>query len=274
MVYFLQEALTEADNKWRKVTNLLTEQQSKSHTLIAMWQQCIESRNIVNGRLGESADILEGLNETITKSSAESAQLLDKCKEAVSVLKKTRQPFEAFYKRQTQLISELNTVPGFDTSPIKKELSQVQQRFGFLGESLTKKMSNLDSVIVVWKQIEQSNDDILAWVKDTKSNLEEALSTLSDTELAKIRLEKYKNDLNQYNSLKTGLEQKGQQLKKLNADKDNGAVANLSAEIESQLLELAALAADLESALGNLGESATQIKEEMKAIMGKLGIIR
>ena len=51
-------------------------------------------------------------------------------------------------------------------------------------------------------------------------------------------------------------------------------MANLSAEIESQLLELAAVAADLESALGNLGESATQIKEEMKAIMGKLGIIR
>ena len=270
----IQEALTEADNKWRKVTNLLTEQQSKSQTLIAMWKQCIESKNIVSARLGESSDILEGLNETITNSSNETSQLLDKCKVAVSVLKKTRQPFEAFYKRQTQLISELNTVPGFDTSPIKKELSQVQQKFGFLGESLTKKMSNLDSIIVVWKQIEQTGDEILAWITDTKSNLQEALSTLSDTELAKIRLEKYKNDLNQYNSLKMGLKQKGKQLKKLNNEKENEAVPKISAEIEDQLLELATLATDLESALGNLGESAHLIKEEMKSIMGKLGIIR
>ena len=117
----IQDALSEADNKWRKVTNLLTEQQSKSQTLIAMWKQCIESKNIVSARLGESSDILDSLNEAISQSSVETAELLDKCKEAVSILKKIRQPFEAFYKRQTQLISELNTVPGFDTSFLKKE---------------------------------------------------------------------------------------------------------------------------------------------------------
>ena len=57
---------------------------------------------------------------------------------------------------------ELQTVPGFDTSNLKRELSQVQQRFGFLGEGLTKKMGSLDSQLVIWKQIEQSRDDILS----------------------------------------------------------------------------------------------------------------
>merc|ERR1712079_387924 len=71
-----------------------------------------------------------------------------------------------------------------------------------------------------------------------------------------------------------GLKQKGKQLKKLNNEKENEAVPKISAEIEDQLLELATLATDLESALGNLGESAHLIKEEMKSIMGKLGIIR
>ena len=40
----IQDALAQADSKWTKVTNLLTEQQFKSQTLIAMWKQCAESK--------------------------------------------------------------------------------------------------------------------------------------------------------------------------------------------------------------------------------------
>ena len=49
----IQDASTEADSRWSKVTNLLTEQQSKSQTLINMWKQCLESRSVVTARLQE-----------------------------------------------------------------------------------------------------------------------------------------------------------------------------------------------------------------------------
>ena len=110
-------------------------------------------KNLVTTRLEED---LDSLTELCPKSSYESAHLVDKCKETVSALKKTRQSFEAFYKRQTQLISELQTVPGFDTSSLKRDLSQVQQKIGYLEEGLTKKMGNLEPQLVIWKQIEQS----------------------------------------------------------------------------------------------------------------------
>merc|ERR1712013_370603 len=170
--------------------------------LIAMWKQCAESKNVVTTRLEEAA------------------HLVDKCKESVSALKKTRQPFEAFYKRQTQLISELQTVPGFDTSSLKRDLSQVQQKFGFLGEGLTKKMGNLDSQLVVWKQIEQSRDDIMSWTADTQKNIQEAIDNLSDAEIAKVKLEKYKNEISPTMSNKSGIEQKIEQLIKLNSDRN------------------------------------------------------
>ena len=270
----IQDALSEADSKWRKVTNLLNEQQSKSQTLIAMWKQSVDSKDIVSARLGEASDILEFLTETVPQCSNETAELVDKCKEAVSTLKKTRQPFEGFYKRQTQLISELNTVPGFDTAFLKRELSQVQQKFGFLGESLTKKMGNLDSILVIWKQIEQSRDDIKTWTADTKSNLQEALDNMSDAEIAKIKIEKYRNELNPYINIKTGLEQKSAQLVKLNNNKDVAALETIKLNIDEELNEVESLAVDLESALGNLGESANIIKDEMKSTFEKLNIIR
>ena len=270
----IQDALSEADSKWRKVTNLLNEQQSKSQTLIAMWKQSVDSKEIVSARLGEASDILEFLTETVPQCSNETAELVDKCKEAVSTLKKTRQPFEGFYKRQTQLISELNTVPGFDTAFLKRELSQVQQKFGFLGESLTKKMGNLDSILVIWKQIEQSRDDIKTWTADTKSNLQEALDNMSDAEIAKIKIEKYRNELNPYINIKTGMEQKSSQLVKLNNNKEVAALDTIKLNIDEELTEVETLAVELESALGNLGESANIIKDEMKSTFEKLNIIR
>ena len=270
----IQEALTEAENKWRKITNLLTEQQSKSQTLISMWKQCIENKNLVSARLEESSDILNMINDSVAQSYNEAASYLDKSKEAVSILKKTRQPFEAFYKRQSHLISELNTVPGFDTSPLKKELSQVQQKFGFLGESLTKKIANIDSILVMWKQIEQSREEITTWTEDTKNNLKGALENLSDTELAKIKLEKYKSDVNQYTSIRAALDQKILKLKQLNNEKEVTSAPAIISKLDNDLAEIEGMAADLESAIGNLGESANTIKEEMKSITGKLTIIR
>merc|ERR1712013_975863 len=266
----IQDALTEADSKWTKVTNLLTEQQSKSQTLIAMWKQCAESKNVVTTRLEEAADILDSLNELCPQSSNEAAHLVDKCKESVSALKKTRQPFEAFYKRQTQLISELQTVPGFDTSSLKRDLSQVQQKFGFLGEGLTKKMGNLDSQLVVWKQIEQSRDDIMSWTADTQKNIQEAIDNLSDAEIAKVKLEKYKNEISPTMSNKSKIEQ----LIKLNSDRNVDALTKLKTSLESEIEETERIANELEGALGNLGESSKLIKEEIKKNIDKLNKVR
>ena len=270
----VQEAVSEAESKWTKVTNLLSEQQSKSQTLIAMWKQCIESRNGVNTRLEECDDILESLNEVIPQSTGEAASHVDRCKESVSVLKKTRQPFEAYYKRQTQLISELHTVPGFDTSPLKRELSQVQQKFGFLGEGLTKKMNNLDSQLVIWRQVDQMSDDILCRLRDAQAGMKEALLNLSDSDIARVKLEKFKTDLESYMSAKAGIEGKIEQLKKLNNEKEISSLAKLSQTIEFELKTALDVSAKLEKALGNLGESSQMIRDEVKATIEELNKIR
>ena len=216
----VQDAVTEADSKWTKVTNLLTEQQSKSQTLIAMWKQCLESKNGVCARLEEADDILESLNEIIPQNADDTARHVDRCKESFSALKKTRQPFEAYYKRQTQLISELQTVPGFDTAPLKRELSQVQQKFGFLGEGLTKKLNNLDSQLVIWKQLEQQSDDLHGWISDAKKNMNEALENITDSDIAKVRLEKFKAELSSNLASRTVIEGKMNQIKTLNNEHD------------------------------------------------------
>ena len=270
----IQDAITEAESKWNKIANLLIEQQSKSQTLITMWKQCQDSKNTVVSRLDEVADNLEALNQTIPQNVDESAKNVDKCKESFSILKKTRQPFEAYYKRQTQLISELQTVPGFDTSPLKKELSQVQQQFSLLGEKLTKKLNSLDSQLVLWKQVEQQADDMLNWLMDSKVNMKEALSNITDSELATMKMKKFRSELQTNVLQKETLVTKINQIKEHNNNQDVKSLSDMLEKYDAEMKETKKCASELENALGNIGESSQMIKEEIKSTIEEMNKLR
>ena len=100
----IQDALKEANSKWDKVSNLLKDQQEKSKALINLWDQSKAQREDVSVQLAQCNDTLDSINGTVPQSPKETAELVDKCKLGIDALKRVRQPFEAFYKKQTQLI--------------------------------------------------------------------------------------------------------------------------------------------------------------------------
>ena len=134
-VKVVQDALSEATSKWDKVASLLQEQEAKSQSLLAMWEKCAEMKVSIIAQLSQAQDIYDSVCEgaASAKGPNDVAKLIDSCKKGLDLLKKLRHPFEAYYKKMTQLIQELQTVPAFDTSPLKNELQDVQQRFTFLG---------------------------------------------------------------------------------------------------------------------------------------------
>ena len=54
------------------------------------------------------------------------------CGHQDDVLRKMRHNFEMFFKCQKQLIHEMQTVPSFDTSQLKKDLTNLQQKYAEL----------------------------------------------------------------------------------------------------------------------------------------------
>ena len=106
----IQDALKEANSKWDKVSNLLKDQQEKSKALINLWDQSKAQREDVSVQLAQCNDTLDSINGTVPQSPKETAELVDKCKLGIDALKRVRQPFEAFYKKQTQLIQGGNSI--------------------------------------------------------------------------------------------------------------------------------------------------------------------
>ena len=128
--------------------------------------------------------------------------------------------------------------------------------------------------MVIWKQLEQSKDDILLWAIEAQKNMQEAIDNLTDTEIAKIKLDKFRNELQPNMNNEVSLETKMDQLKNLNTDKEIISLKEWKTELEKELEYATNIANDLENALGNLGESSKKIREDIKKNIDCLNTIR
>ncbi|CAB4070178.1 SYNE1 [Lepeophtheirus salmonis] len=243
-VNVLQDALSEAGSKWEKVYNLLHEQESKSKALIGMWQQCNQQGIDLKEQLDQCQDSYNALN-------------------SIDKLKKARHPFEMFYKRQTQLIQELQTVPSFDVSSLKKEIQTVQQKFSFLGTNLKLKLNKFESQIVIWKQINANMEEFLSWNKDTQNSLNDGLINVSDVEAVRSKLDRFHHDFPLYsNQCNAGIFAKLNQIIEINEEKTN-IFGDEKDKCNKELHITEELAKKLEASLRDVDSSSKVLKSNM-----------
>ena len=94
---------------------------------------------------------------------------------------------------------------------------------------------------------------------------------MSDTEIANVRLQKYRNKVNPMMSNKGSIEQRIEQLLKVNSDNKIDTLSKIKSAQDSKLEETERMCNELEGALGNLGESSELIKEEIKRNIDRFG---
>ena len=271
----IQDAISEANMKWEKVSTLLREQQTKSQALINMWENCHELKRNLLIQLDISQDIFESLGDSKPTDPTTLAEMADKCKKAIDNLKKVRHPFEMYYKKQTQLIQELQTVPQFDVMPLKQELQEVQQKFSYLGTHLKGKMNGFDSQIVICRQVQQAADEIFSWHRDIRDQMTMALANISDVESAKITLSKYKSETPHYTNLRQGIENKIQQLTELIGE--GGTLLYLDSclnAISDEMSRTNDVSQELENALYSHSEKSQDVKDSIKKSLDFLSELR
>lgn len=271
----IQDAISEANMKWEKVSTLLREQQTKSQSLINMWDNANELKKNLLIQLDMSQGIYESIGDTKPTDITTLAEMADKCKKAIDNLKKVRHPFEMYYKKQTQLIQELQTVPSFDVSPLKQELQEVQQKFSYLGTHLKGKMNAFDSQIVICRQVQQAADDIFSWLRDMRDQLTMALVNVADVESAKVILSKYNAETPHYENLKLGIENKVQQLTELISEGGTlHYLDNCLNAVNDEFSRTNDVSVELENALHSHSEKSQDVKDAIKKSLDFLSELR
>ena len=94
---------------------------------------------------------------------------------------------------------------------------------------------------------------------------------MSDTGIANVRLQKYRNEVNSMMSNKGSIEQRIEQLLKVNSDKKIDTLSKIKSALDLKLEETERMCNELKGALGNLGESSELIKEEIKRNIDRFG---
>ena len=151
------DSIKDICNKWERVTNLLRDQKIKSQSLIQMWNQSENLKKSFEMDMNKFEETFPDKTEIIEDGSM-LTQVQEEYKSSIDVLRKMRHNFEMFFKCQKQLIHEMQTVPSFDTSQLKKDLTNLQQRYAELCTNQKEKSFHLQKLITTWNNVQKEMD--------------------------------------------------------------------------------------------------------------------
>ena len=256
----IQDTVLEANKKWEKISNLLNDQNNKSRCLIFLWEQCVDIKNEL---LSDLASAEEGSNvlNSVPQSSKDVADLTDKTKKSIEIVKKCRYPFESFYKKQSQLIQELSTVPKFDVSPLKTDLTDVQKKFTVLGNALTAKLNSLESQAELWKEVDLLFDNFENALNETE--VEMRTLDIADYELCKLKLGKIEVALKSLKSKEAEVQAKIGVLGSMN---ETGSMPDHSArlaKLSQDLEDMATKHSEVTEVISGVGEAWVKLKQQI-----------
>lgn len=121
----------------------------------------------------------------------------------------------------------------------------------------------LEMQLLLWRNIEGTRDELEKWLGDTGDSLQETQAGLGNSELARMRLGQYKDELGDKFNAQVGLTSKAKQLQKL-AGKELPALQGLVESLEGKFRGLASLSKDLEKSLGSFEDKEQEIKSDLK----------
>merc|ERR1711915_240810 len=107
-------------------------------------------------------------------------------------------------------------------------------------------------------------DDMIMWAKESQKNLKDAIDNLSDSDIGKMRLEKFRSEIETYKSNIANMEAKSKQLLKLNGEKEVFSLQTIRYDLDSEVSKASELSGELETSLESLGESSKNIKDEIR----------
>lgn len=169
--------------KWERVTNLLRDQKAKSQSLIQMWNQSESLKKSFEDDMIQFSKKFPDDSQVPIESKEQLQQMQDDYKHSIDILRKMRYNFEMFFKCEKQLIHEMQTVPSFDTSQLKKDLANIQQRYAELCTVQKERLFVISKLSSTWDAISKEMtilDDLCSQVQNPSCNLTKCIEDIAN----------------------------------------------------------------------------------------------
>lgn len=268
----IQNALTAADNNWDQVVNAVRDTKNK-YILLSSTLQELKNFTIAFDREMSRAEQLQKECKDAPSDYVQTAQFLDKAKKSYELLKRSKGLLDQMDVIKQSILKQASTLGGFDTTPLENAFLNSQTHWEKENDAIIKRIQDLESQLIVWRQIDDTKNQVVTWLSETGQNLANACDNL-EIRFGQNHLVKYKEELPIYLGLKSSIKAKCEQITNLNKNIPMGQVSSIIDYLDNEFEALQSLADNLESAVSSLESRENKLKDQIKRLSDNISKIR
>lgn len=266
----VQNTLTSVDADWDGLLGMLLNMQTQTNNIIASWKECSAGRIPLNATINNARQIADNMKDRQPVDLAEAVTLNEQCRKSVEKLRKGRAPLDNLMVKTGKLHDKLDRIPDFDTSPLRLQDAELQRDWNEVQKALSDRIQTLEMQQVILKQLNALKDEILNWTSDSKETLVEALSQPAYLDLMEVKLNKIKQELPTYVSIRENVSTKINQLKELSNGHLPGSVLTIDELIAKEIQETQSMCAQLEASISSISEQEGDLRKDFKSLTSKI----
>lgn len=260
----IQNALSAADNNWDQIVNSVRDTKNK-YILLSSTLQKLKNFTIAFDREMSRAEQLYSDCKDAPNDFVQTAQSLDKAKKSYEILKRSKGLLDQMDVIKQSVLKQASTLGGFDTSPLEEAFLTSQTHWEKVNDSVIKRIQDLESQLIVWRQIDETKNQVINWLSETGQNLANACDNL-EIRFGQNHLTKYKEELPIYVGLKNSIKAKCEQITNLNKNIPVGQVSSITDYLDKEFNALHQLANNLEAAVSSLESKENKLKDNIKRL--------
>ncbi|XP_038215060.1 nesprin-1 [Zerene cesonia] len=268
----IQNALSAADNSWDQVVNCVRDTKNK-YILLSSTLQELKNFSVAFDREINRAEQLYNECKEAPNDYVQTAQSLEKAKKSYEVLKRSKGLLDQMDVIKQSVLKQASTLGGFDTTPLEDAFLNSQTHWEKVNDAVIKRIQDLESQLLVWRQIDDVKNQVIQWLSETGQNLANACDNL-EIRFGQNHLMKYKEELPIYLGLKNSIMAKCEQITNLNKSIPVSQVSSIVEYLDNEFEALKSLAENLESAVSSLESKENKFKDSIKRLSDKVSKVR
>lgn len=206
----------------------------------------------------------EILNDGVAKSVVDAN--LDTFKRQLEQLRKIKLQVDDVDRKGNEILKFCENIRR-QPPQIQEPIQELKNLWGSANDTIASQAVLFDNVASLWQQIDESANEINNWLDDIDEIITESTENKKEVESGFMRLNKYKVELPSYTNLKSEMENKVQEIKKIqNLDLEPDQIKFTLQNINERFAEVDDRVRNLENIATNFSQEEKDFKQKMKVI--------
>ncbi|CAH1803094.1 unnamed protein product, partial [Owenia fusiformis] len=271
---YAQGCLSSIETAWEATHNQLATKQQSMTSVVSLWKHYTEMHENLEQLLNEVKEEVVSKPNCLTQDDVQ--KCLDKNKNGEFRLTSNVSQLESLKAKGQQITSEVESgeVQGFDKQHIHTSTQNVVLLWESTMQTISEGQKNLQSQLSLWDQIQAAGKESCDWLDITKERLTGCLDDFKDATKAESCLDKYKGELEYFETVHATYQEKVSDLEKLNNEKDIPSLHDAEQEISEKFKEVDQLATELAAKLQQYSATKSGVESEISQELEWLNELR